>query len=105
MRSDTQTIIKSLEILSQEIQSEDGVANAVIAEATQCLKEFNNDWHQPELCIEKYNKLVIECNEWEDLCSDLIEKVEDIPNIKKTLNDRILIEKYNKLKGHYGRSN
>lgn len=105
MRSDTQTIIKALEILSQEIQSEDGVANAVIAEAAQRLKEFNNDWHQPELCNEKYNKLVIECNEWEDLCSDLIEKVEDIPNIKKTLNDRILIEKYDELKGHYGRSN
>ena len=105
MRSDTQIIIKALEILSQEIQSDDGIANAVIAEGAKRLKEFNNDWHQPELCNEKYDKLVIECNEWEDLCSDLIEKFEEIPNIKKTSNDRILIEKYYKLKGHYGRNN
>ena len=33
MRTDTQTLIKSLLILAEEIQSEDGVANAAIHEA------------------------------------------------------------------------
>lgn len=101
MRSDTETIIKALEILSKEIQSEDGVANAAIAEAAQRLKEFNNDWHQPELCNEKYNELVIECNAWEELCEEIIERIEDIPNIKKTIKDRNLIDRYYNLKGHY----
>jgi cell division protein FtsX len=101
MRSDTETLIKALKILARDIQSEDGVANAAIAEAAQRLKEFNNDWHQPELCNEKYNELVIECNAWEELCEDLIEAIEDIPNLKKTQKDRLLIDKYYKLKGHY----
>jgi cell division protein FtsX len=101
MRSDTETLIKALEILARDIQSDDGVANAAIAEAAQRLKEFNNDWHQPELCNEKYNELVIECNTWEELCEDLIEVIEDIPNLKKTQKDRSLIDKYYELKGHY----
>jgi hypothetical protein len=73
----------------------------IIQEAVNQLESFNNDWHQPELCNEKYNNLVVECNAWEELCEDLIEKIEDIPNIEKTSKDRILIEKYYKLKGHY----
>ena len=101
MRSDTETLIKALEILARDIQSEDGIANAAIAEAAQRLKEFNNDWHQPELCNEKYDKLVIECNAWEELCEELIEVVEDIPNLKKSPKDRSLIDRYYNLKGHY----
>ena len=42
MKSSTATLIKALEILSKEIQSEDGVANATIAEAADRLKLLNN---------------------------------------------------------------
>ena len=38
MKSSTTTLIKALQILSKEIQSEDGVANAAIAEAADRLK-------------------------------------------------------------------
>lgn len=55
-------------------------------------------------CIERENKLIIECNDWEELCEDLIDRIEDIPNLKKTSNDRLLIERFYKLKGHYGES-
>ena len=73
----------------------------IIQEAANQLESFNNDWHQPELCNEKYDRLVVECNAWEELCEDLIEKIEDIPNLEKKTKDRFLIEKYYKLKGHY----
>lgn len=39
MRSSTETLIAAMRILSQDIQSEDGVANAMIAEAAQRLEE------------------------------------------------------------------
>ena len=38
MKSSTATLIKALQILSKEIQSEDGVVNAAIAEAADRLK-------------------------------------------------------------------
>ena len=38
-RSSTETIIQALRILSQEIQSGDGVANACLAEAADRLQE------------------------------------------------------------------
>ena len=39
MRSSTETLIKAMRILSSDIQSDDGVANAAIAEAAQRLEE------------------------------------------------------------------
>ena len=42
MKSSTAILIKALEILSNEIQSEDGVANAALAEAADRLKLLNN---------------------------------------------------------------
>jgi hypothetical protein len=41
-RSSTETIINALRILSMDIESEDGVANAVIAEAADRLEELHN---------------------------------------------------------------
>ena len=40
MRTDTQTLIKSLLILSEEIESDDGVANAAIHEAALRMEEL-----------------------------------------------------------------
>jgi len=39
MRSSTETLIAAMHILATEIQSDDGVANAAIAEAAQRLAE------------------------------------------------------------------
>lgn len=39
MRSTTRSLINALRVLDSEIQSEDGVANAVIAESAQRLEE------------------------------------------------------------------
>lgn len=41
MNSSTQTLIKALHILSEDIQSQDGVANAAIAEAAHRLEELH----------------------------------------------------------------
>ena len=40
MRTDDEILIKALEMLSSDIQSDDGVANACIAEAAQRLREL-----------------------------------------------------------------
>lgn len=40
IRTDDETLINAMEILSREIKSEDGVANAVIAEAAIRLREL-----------------------------------------------------------------
>jgi len=39
VRTSTETLIKAMRILSSDIQSDDGVANAAIAEAAQRLAE------------------------------------------------------------------
>ena len=39
MRSSTRSLINALRVLDSQIQSEDGVANAVIAESAQRLEE------------------------------------------------------------------
>jgi hypothetical protein len=48
MRSTTRSLINALRILDSEIQSEDGVANAVVAEAATRLEEQQKQiqrWH------------------------------------------------------------
>ena len=40
MRTSTETLIKALYVLANDIQSEDGVANAAILEAAQRLEEL-----------------------------------------------------------------
>lgn len=43
MKSSTETLIKAMYILANDIQSEDGVANAAILEAAQRLEELNKE--------------------------------------------------------------
>ena len=42
MRSSDETLIAALEILSNDIQSEDGVANTVVAEAALRIRELSD---------------------------------------------------------------
>ena len=43
MRSSTETLVKALRILARDIQSDDGVANAAIAEAADQLAELERE--------------------------------------------------------------
>jgi hypothetical protein len=45
MKTDIDILIESLEILSEDIQSGDGVANAVISEASWRLREITDALH------------------------------------------------------------
>ena len=40
MRTDTENLIKALRILSQDIETNDGIANAAIAEAAERMEEL-----------------------------------------------------------------
>lgn len=42
MKTDTNTLIDALRILARDIQSEDGIANAAIAEAADRLEKLQN---------------------------------------------------------------
>lgn len=42
MKTDTTILIRAMRILADEIQSEDGVANAAIAEAADRLEEYHS---------------------------------------------------------------
>lgn len=54
MRTDTETLIKALRILSQEIESNDGVANAAIAEAADRMGELCSELIFHKRLSEKY---------------------------------------------------
>ena len=43
MRTSTETLIKSLNILASDIKSEDGVANAAISEGALRIEELNKE--------------------------------------------------------------
>lgn len=80
-RSDTPTLIAAMWILSRDIQSEDGVANAAIAEAAMRLEELHeapppkrmvtneveNDWLvwcAVRYCLPRSSYIVGTCCEW-----------------------------------------
>lgn len=69
MRTDTQTLIKSLLILAEEIESEDGVANAAIHEAALRMEEL------VEMLDEKSDK-IRELEEKLDAANERIEELE-----------------------------
>lgn len=48
MKTDTKTLIEALRVLSKDIQSDDGIANACIAEAADRLEELTTHDLTPE---------------------------------------------------------
>jgi len=48
MKTDTNTIVAALKILSHDIQSSDGIANACIEEASSRLKELSEQVENPK---------------------------------------------------------
>lgn len=62
MKTNTETLIKALRILANDIESEDGVANAAIAEAAQRLEELN-EMNNPPL-EEAHTELMNHLKSW-----------------------------------------
>jgi hypothetical protein len=50
MKTDTETLANALDTLAHDIQSSDGVANAVIAEAAQRLRELKECGNMCYMC-------------------------------------------------------
>jgi hypothetical protein len=44
MKSDTQTLIGALRVLARDIETDDGVVNALLDEAAQRLEELDDTW-------------------------------------------------------------
>ena len=60
MKTSTETLIKAMRILSSDIQSDDGVANAAIAEAAQRLAEQQERIKRLEEAIEGTIKWIVD---------------------------------------------
>lgn len=56
MRTDVDILISALKILSDEILSDDGVANAVILEASMTMREIYKENKALKEIIKDYNK-------------------------------------------------
>lgn len=66
MRSTTATLIVAMRVLAREVQSEDGIANAAIAEAADRLSEL-------QAAAQEVAKRYDEC----DLCDEHVDKLRD----------------------------
>jgi hypothetical protein len=62
VKTSTETLIKAMRILSSDIQSDDGVANAAIAEAAQRLEEQKDRIKRLEEALAWYESTVSDCN-------------------------------------------
>jgi hypothetical protein len=60
VKTSTETLIKAMRILSSDIQSDDGVANAAIAEAAQRLAEQQERIKRLEEAIEGTIKWIVD---------------------------------------------
>ena len=56
MKSSTETLIKALRILAEDIESNDGVANATIAEAADRIEELYNHNGILRIELKKYQE-------------------------------------------------
>ena len=54
MKTDTETLIAAMRILSQDIESDDGIANAAIAEAADRMQELCSELLFQKRLAEKY---------------------------------------------------
>lgn len=89
MKSSTETLIAALRVLANDIQSQDGVANAAIAEAADRLEEL-------ELNLVTIGELAIA--NWD---YNTVEKVDNIvkdPMRYKDMLDVLFRKNYNKIK-------
>lgn len=89
MKSSTETLIAALRVLANDIQSQDGVANAAVSEAADRLEEL-------ELNLVTIGELAIA--NWD---YDTVEKVDNIvkdPMRYKDMLDVLFRKNYNKIK-------
>lgn len=89
MKSSSETLIAALRVLANDIQSQDGVANAAVSEAADRLEEL-------ELNLVTIGELAIA--NWD---YDTVEKVDNIvkdPMRYKDMLDVLFRKNYNKIK-------
>ncbi len=77
--SDTTTMIKALRVLSQDIQSGDGVANACVADAADMIESMSAE-------LAKANEIISEC--WRLVGNDVDSK-STLPEYVNALNERV----------------
>lgn len=97
-QTNIKTLIEALYILSRDIQSEDGVANACIAEGAQTLDKFREQLDGAYNRLGKYRHIKRMFTDKEEFCSwtesDLCEimdgtewEVEDYKDVLRIVND------------------
>ncbi len=63
MKTNTKTLIKALRILSEDIQSDDGIANACIREAADRIEELQEKASQLNRIEKAYLNLLKTCTD------------------------------------------
>lgn len=64
MQTSNETLIKALRILASDIQSEDGVANAVVFEAAQRIEKLKTLGDELNICAKQIGWTSCEDPEW-----------------------------------------
>ena len=96
MKTDTQTLIKTMRILAQDIDSEDGVANSAIGEAADRLERLNKQLeqaiaertpHDYGLLAEQRDdyrrRLVVALEETEEARAEVERLKDHVPDVRK----------------------
>lgn len=88
MTTPTETLIKALRILANDIQSEDGVANAVILEAAQRMEEDQEVIFQAGESIKILRQTVKHRNDTIDELKQRVKRLEEAGNDLASWLDR-----------------
>jgi hypothetical protein len=87
MRNPLITTVMLIEILrSRNICVPNDEVYDMVAERLEDLlkenSELKNHWHDYTKCTDRYNSLVSECNEWEDLCDSIYDGYDCDPQVE-----------------------
>jgi len=103
MRSSTETIIGALRILANDIESEDGVANAAIAEAADRMEELCSErdmyQRQADYLVERLGETQVRMIDAERICN----KIYMARNI--TLSEKSMLSAFAEIDKNYRTQN
>jgi len=95
MKTDTETLIAAMRILAQDIKSEDGIANAVTAEAADRIMELHVELELWKAEAERWRQMYIEYDEMlEGQVQETVERLnkiwEDLDELKRKVENDML---------------
>ena len=95
MKTDTETLIAAMRILAQDIKSEDGIANAVTAEAADRIMELHVELELWKAEAERWRDMYIEYDEiLEGQVQETVERLnkiwEDLDELKRKVENDML---------------